>query len=155
MCFKTRPGTSSGPAALWLKVRRRASCIIAKVICPEIIGTEKTGVDWTRPSQGNIAPEGKVGFGERATVFICVILVTTSDRVVMSRPAVSSLRIERSMGSLVEALAPVTEWRIHLSATFGFFINMRRRALPYLMRQRLWACRMRWRVYFRGRLRQA
>ena len=75
MCFRTRLGTPSSPAALCFGVRRRASCNITGVICPEIIGTEEVGVGRTRPSQGNGDLEGIVGSGERATVSIYASIV--------------------------------------------------------------------------------
>ena len=68
MCFRTRYCNPSGPAALWIRVRRTASCNIAGLICPDIFGTEELGVGWTRPSQGNATLGGNVGSGERATV---------------------------------------------------------------------------------------
>ncbi len=45
-------------------------------------------------------------------------------------------RIERLVGSVVEALTPVADRRRDLSATLGFLTSMRRRALPYLRRRR-------------------
>ena len=73
---------------------------------------------------------GRVGSGERAVVSSCGSFVATSAVVVMRRPDVSSFRIERSMGSVVEYLTPVAARRINVCATFGFFTKNRRRDLP-------------------------
>ena len=144
----TRHVTPFGPAALWFGARRRASCIIAGVFCLDIIGTDEIGVSRTRPSQENGAPGGSIGSGERATVSICASFLTTSAGVVMRRPDVSSLRMERSVGIVVEYLSPVSDRRIYLSATLGVFTNMRRRALSYLRQRRLRACRAKRRAPF-------
>ena len=61
-----------------------------------------------------------MGSGERATVSICASFVTASEAVVMSRPVVSSLMIERSVGSAVKALDHVSDRRMELSANLGF-----------------------------------
>jgi hypothetical protein len=84
-----RPGTLSGPAALWLGVRRKASCMMAGVIHPEIIGVEADGVGWMYPSQGKGAPGRSVGSGDRAIVSIWVILAIAYSGAVMRRPVVS------------------------------------------------------------------
>jgi len=86
-----RSGTLSGPAALWLGVRRKASCMMAGVIHPEIIGVEADGVGWVCPSQGKGAPGESVGSGDRTTVSIYIILAITSSGAVMRRPVVLSV----------------------------------------------------------------
>jgi hypothetical protein len=68
------------------------------VIHPGIIGVEDAGVGWMCPSQEKGAPEGGVGFMDKATVSICVILAITSSGAVMRRPVVSSGVTERSVG---------------------------------------------------------
>ena len=73
-------------AALWLEVRRRASYIVAGVICPDIIGTQKVGNGRTWPSKAKKTPGGSVGYGERAAVSSYVIFVVNSVRVVIRRP---------------------------------------------------------------------
>ncbi len=93
MCFSITPGTPSGPAALWFGVRRRASWKMAGVICPISIGTEGVGVGWTWPSQGNGAPGGNVGSGERGAVSIIVSCVNTYDGVVRRLTDFSSLKM--------------------------------------------------------------
>ncbi len=89
------------------------------------------------------------GAGERDTVSICASFVITSAGVAMRHPNVSPLKIERSVGNVVESLSLVAVWRIDLSATLGFFTNMRTRASPWLRRQRLRACRIKRRVALR------
>jgi len=106
MCFKTRPGTPSGPAALWFGVRRRASCIIVGVFRPDIVCIGEVGVGRTWPSQENGAPGKNAGSGERATVSICVSFVITSVGVVIRRPEDSFLRTERPVGRVEEAFPP-------------------------------------------------
>jgi hypothetical protein len=128
---------------------------MAGVICPINIGTEKVGVGQTCPSQGNGAPGGSVGSGERAIVSILVSCFTTSDGVVRRSPDLSSRRIERSVGSMRFLVVPAEVWRMDLSATLGFFTNMRRRALAYFRRRRLRACRMRRRVAILSLLKQS
>jgi hypothetical protein len=98
MCLSIRSGTPFSPAALWLGVRRSASCMMAIVIHSEIIGVEDAGVGWMCPSQGKGAPGGSVGSGDRAIVSICVILAITSSGVVMRRPVVSSRITDRLVG---------------------------------------------------------
>ena len=68
MCLSTIPGTLSGPAALWVGVRRRASWKMTGVIWPINIGTEEVGVGRTWPSHGNGALGGSIGSGDRAVV---------------------------------------------------------------------------------------
>ena len=97
MSSKTWSGTPSGLTALWFGVRLRTSCIIGVVISPEIIGAEKVKVGRTRPSQGNGAPGGIAGSGERAAISICASLVTTSARLVVRRADILFLRMERSV----------------------------------------------------------
>ena len=59
MCLRISPGTSSGPAALWLGERRKAFCMMTGVMQPEIIGIEDAGVGRTCPSHGK-GPPGEV-----------------------------------------------------------------------------------------------
>ena len=73
-----KPGTPFGPVALWLGVRRKAFCMMNRVIQPEIIGVEDDDVGWTCPSEGKGAPVGSMGSRDRAAVSICVILATNS-----------------------------------------------------------------------------
>jgi hypothetical protein len=126
----------SGLGALWFGERRRASYIIAAVIFLDIIGTEEVGGGLTWPTQGNRALGGSAGYRERATFFICANVFATSESDVTSRPAVSSRMIERSVGSVVETAVLVADRRMNLSATFGFFVNMRRKTLTYFRRRR-------------------
>ncbi len=74
----------------------------------------RSGAGRTRSSQGNGASGGSVGLGERATVSICASFVTTPNGVAMGCPVVLSFKIERSIGSVVEALAPVAARRMDL-----------------------------------------
>jgi hypothetical protein len=64
----------------------------------------------------------------------------------MRRPVVSSRITERSVGREEVSVTLSDVRTIDLSATFGFFINKRIRALPYHMRRRLRAWRMSFRV---------
>jgi len=113
--------TTSGSAALWVSVRRRASWKMAGVICPIDNGTEEMGVGRTRPRQGNGAPGGSVGSGERAIVSICVRCDSTSDGVVRKMPDLSSRMTERSVGSVEVSVVPPEVLRMDLSATsLGF-----------------------------------
>ncbi len=96
-----------------------------------------------------------MGSGERAADSICASFVTTAAGDVMSNPEVSSLRIKSSVGSLVEALAPVADQRMDLSAALGLFTNIKRRGLPSLRRRRWWACQIRRRVALQSLLKQA
>jgi hypothetical protein len=100
VCFRTTPGTPSGPAALWFGARRRAFWTIAGVIRPINIRTEEVGLGRTWPIQGNGALGGSVGSGESAIVSICVSWVNTSGKVVRRRPDFSFRRMERSVGSV-------------------------------------------------------
>ena len=115
-----------------LVVRGAAKCFVHNRRCylTEIIGMDGVGVGRTRPSKGNGAPGGRAGSGERATVSSYDILFTTSDGVVIRRHVVSSLIIERSVGSVELVVVPAAVHMIDLSATSGFLKNMRRRALP-------------------------
>ena len=56
-------GTPLGPAALWLGVRRRASCTIDEEIHPDIMGVLYTRGEVTRVSHRNGA-----GVWNRATM---------------------------------------------------------------------------------------
>ncbi len=49
ICLRIRPGTPSDPAAFWLGVRRRATCMIAWVLHPMIVDTDDDGIGWTSP----------------------------------------------------------------------------------------------------------
>ena len=102
-----------------------------------IIGTEEVGDGLTWPIQGNGAPGGSVGSGERVVVSICVSYVITSDGMVKRRPDASSRRTERSAGSVGLSSVPTEVRRMDLRATLGFFTNMRISALPYYNRQML------------------
>jgi hypothetical protein len=137
-----RPGTPSGPAASWLGVRCRASCMVAGVIHLEIIGVEAACVGWMCPSQKKEAPGGSVGSRDRATVSICVILAITSCGAVMMRPVVSSRITERSTCGEGVSIIPSVVRILNLSAALGFLINRRSKALPYRMRRRLRTWRM-------------
>jgi len=142
MCLSMRPVTPSGPVALWLGVRRRASYMMVGGIHPEIIGVEAAGVGGMCPSQGKRAPGGSVGSGDRATFSICVILAITSSGAVMRRSVVSSRITERSIGREEGvSVTPSVVRRINLSATLGFLIKKRSMTLPYRMRRRLRASR--------------
>ena len=99
-----RPGTPSGPAALWLGVWRKASCMMVGVMQPEII--EDAGVGWTCLSHGKGVPGGSVGSGDTAAVSICAILATTSAGAVMSWPVISSRIMERSVGRILVSFSP-------------------------------------------------
>ena len=134
MCFSMRPGNPSGTAALLFGMRRIASCMKAGVIHLEIIGVEADGVRWTCPSHGKGAPGGSVGSGDMVIFSICVSLAITSSGAVMRRPVVSSRSTERSVGREGASSAPSDVRRMDLSATLGFFMNMRSRALPYRTR---------------------
>ena len=73
---------------------------------------------------------GREGSGDRASVSSCVILAITSSGEVMRRPVVSSHKTERSVGKKGVSVVFSAVRNIDFSATLGFFINMRRRALP-------------------------
>ncbi len=143
MRLKIRPGTPSGPAAFWLGVRRKVSCMMIGVIHPEIIGIEDAGVGRTCPSHGNGAPGGRVGSGEWAAVSNCVILATTLSGAVIRRPVVLSRITKRYVGRLELSVSPSDVRRMDLSAALGFLTSKRSIALPYRRRRRLRACRMR------------
>ena len=133
--MRISPGTPSGPAALWFGVRRRASCSIAGVMHPEIIGMvyRWLGVMWE--SHGNGAPDERVGSGERAVVSSFSTCLITSFGSVMRLPEMSSLMIERSVGSGGESSLSAAVRMMDCRATFGFLTNMRRRAFPYFSRR--------------------
>ena len=101
------------------------------MIQPEIKGFEEVGVGRTWPSQGNGAPRGSVGSGEKSMVSDCASFVITSTGVVTRRPVASLLMMERSVGREKESFTPVVVLRNDSRATLGFLTNMRRRALPY------------------------
>jgi hypothetical protein len=128
---------------------------MAGVICPISIGIEEVGVGRTWPSQGNVAPGGSAGSGERAIVSIFLSCAHISDGVVRRRPDLSSRRMERSVGIAELSVIPTDVLRMDFSATLGFFANMRRSALPYFRRRSLRACRMRRRVAFLILLKQS
>ena len=65
MCSRVRPGTPSGLAALWLRVRRKASRMMVGVMQPEIIGIEDACVGRTCPSHGKGGPGRSVESGVR------------------------------------------------------------------------------------------
>ncbi len=138
-----RPGTPSAPDALWLGVRRIASCEMARVIQLEIIGIEDAGVRRTCPNHGKRAPGGSVGSGDRAAVSTCSILATISSGAVMRQSVVSSRVMERSMGRILVSFFPSAVRRMDLSAAVDFSTNKRSRALPCRRRRRMRACWMR------------
>jgi hypothetical protein len=115
-----KPGTPSGPAALWLGVRRKASCMMIGVVHPKIIGVDVANVGWMCPNQERGA-RGSVGRGDRATVSIYVILATTSSGSVMRRPVVSSRNREISVGRKGASVTPSLVRMKDLSATLSFF----------------------------------
>ena len=128
---------------------------MAGVICPISNSTEEVGVGWTWPSQWNGAPGGSVGSGERAVVSSSVSCVNTSDGVVRRRSDFTSLKMERSVGSVGLSVVPSEERRMDLRAKLGFFTITRRRALAYFRRRKLRAWRMRRRVAFLSHLYQS
>jgi hypothetical protein len=154
MCFRTSPGTPSGPAALWLGVRLSASCMMAGVIWPAIIGIDEVGVARTYPRQGNGAPGGRVGSGESAMVSSSSIFFFTETGSVMRSPVSSSLIMERSVGSVLVFVFPAVVRRRDLRAVFVFFTNSLRRCFPYLARRTLRACLMSARIAWRRPLKQ-
>jgi hypothetical protein len=154
MCLRMRPVTPSCPAALWLGVRRKIYCMMAKVIQPEIIGIEDYGVGRTSPSHGNGVLEVSAGSRDNAVVSICVILAIASSGAVMRWPVVSCRIVERSVGRVeVSCNRSDVRW-IDLSAALGFLINRRNKALPYRNQQILRACRMRSIVALRRHLKK-
>ncbi len=152
ICLSIRPGTPFGPAALWDGVRRKASCMMAGVMHPTIIGAESVGTRWMRLIQVKGAPGGSEGSGDKATVSKCESLVITSSRAVMRRPAVSSRSIERSLGKEELSDAAVAARIMDFSATLIFVRSIRSRALPYRNRRMLRAWRMSSRVALLGPL---
>ena len=94
-----------------------------------IIGAEAVGKGWMCPIQGKGAPEGSEGFGESATVSICASLVITSSGEVMRRHVISSRSTERSVGRDGVSVVPFAVRKIYFSATLGFLISVRNRAL--------------------------
>ena len=64
------------------------------------VGGGRGWSDATEPKKWNSGRECRVK--ESTTVFICVSFVTTSAGVIIRRPDVSSLRMEKSVGSVVE-----------------------------------------------------
>ena len=117
--------------------------------------SDLSGDDWMRLVGHGRAKEMGLGEGERANDSLSAILITIFAGVVMSSPVVSSHRIERSVGSVVEAFAPVEDRRMDFSATLGFLTNMRKRTLLYLRRRRCRTCPMRRRFAFWSPLKQA
>jgi len=87
-------------------------------------------------------------WGPENIVSICVSCVNTSDWVVRRSPDLSPRMMEGSVGSAELSVVPTEVLRMDLSATLSFSANMRRSALPYFRRQRLWACRIRRRGAF-------
>ncbi len=110
----------SGPAALLHGVRRKASCMIAGVIHPAIIGAEVVGDGQMCLIQGKGAPGRSEGSGERATVSIYASLEINSSGEVMRRSMISSRSSERSVGREEVSVAPFAVRRIDFSDTLGF-----------------------------------
>ena len=129
MCFSTTPGTPYGSASEWFGVLRRASWKIAGVIWPISIGTEEVGAGRTWPGQGNGAPGGNVGSGERVVVSICVSCVNASDGVVRRRLDFSSRKMERSVGSVGLSVDPSEVRRMNLRATLDCFYKHAKKCL--------------------------
>ena len=67
-----------------------------------------------------------MGSGERAIVSISVSCVNISDGVVRRMPDLSSHRMERSVGSTKLSVVTTEILRMDLSATLGFFANIRK-----------------------------
>jgi hypothetical protein len=128
---------------------------MAGVIWPINVGTEEVGDGRTWPSQGNGAPGGSVGSGDRAVDSNFSSCAITSAGVVSMRPNFSSQRTERSVGRVGLSGAPSEVRRIDLRAALGFFTNMRRIALPYFRRRSLRAWRIRRRAAFLSPLKQS
>jgi len=148
MCLSTKPGTPFGPAALWFGVRRRVSRKIDGMMWPINIGIEEVGVGRTCQSHGNGARRGIAGSGESDVVSIFLSCVITSDGEVRRRPNASSRRTDGSVGMVGLSGVPSEVRRMDLSATLGFFTNMRIMALPYFSQRRFGAWRMRRRATF-------
>ncbi len=125
MFLRIRPGTPSGPAALWLGVRRKASYMMVGVMQPEIIGIDDTSVGRTCPIHGKGTPGGSVGSGDRAAVSNCAILATTLSGAVMRWPVFSSRIMERYVGRILSCFSPSDVRTMDLSATLGLFTNKR------------------------------
>ncbi len=77
------------------------------------------GAGRTWASQGNEAPGGKVGFGDKAPISSYVSLCMISSVVVMRRPDCSSIMTERSVRSVVATLPSAVVRRIDLCATLS------------------------------------
>jgi len=134
------PGTPSGPSALWFGVRRKASCMIAGVMQPEIMGSVCLRMRGTQRCHGNGAPCESVGSGDMTWVSSLRACAITSAESTRRRPEASSLRIERFVGRGWVFFPATAVRRIDCRAIFGFFKNIRRRAFPYLSRRWLRAC---------------
>ena len=76
-----------------------------------------------------------MGSGDRASVSSSEVLLNTVDGVVRRSQVVSSLIIERFVGRVCWVDVPMAVHMIDFSATFGYFTNMRRRALSYFRRR--------------------
>jgi len=131
MCFRFMPGTPYWPAALWSRVRLRASCMVAGVMQPEIIGNVCLWLGETRRCHGNLAPCGIVGLSDMAWVSSFCTCAITSAGSTKRLPVASSLRMKRIVGRGWELSSSAAVRRMDCKATFGFLINIRRRAFPY------------------------
>jgi len=140
MCMSIRPGIPSGPAAVWLGVWRKTSCIMDGLMHPKIIGILCCWLGVTWQSHGNGASCESVWSGERAWVSCFCTCAMTSSGSVMRGPEASSLMIARFVGSGLESFFSVADRRIDCKATFGFGINIRRRNFPYFSLRWLRAC---------------
>jgi len=96
MCFKIMSGTPSGPVALWFEARRRASCIIAGEIRPDIMGTVLSCDKGTRASHGNGA--NGVGSDDSAFIYSFSTCAMNSARSMRRRSVLSSLITARFVG---------------------------------------------------------
>ena len=122
----------SGPGALWLGRRRRASLKTAGVSLPMIMCWGGEGVAGIASIQGNAPFGSTLGSGEREAVSIFSTIAITSVGLLVVSPVSGSRSADKCwmLGPCVFEVLNEVDLRIDLSASLGFFTNIARRAEP-------------------------
>ena len=132
MYLISTPGMLSGPGALWLGRRRRASLNTAGVSLPMIMCWGGEGVAWIAAIQGNAPFGSTMGYGEREAVSILSTIATTSVGLLVMSPMSGSRIVDRCymLGPCVLEVLYEVDLKIDLSDSLGVFTNIARGAEP-------------------------